>query len=437
MAKDREARLLGPWMSLAMVVGTIIGSGVYLLPTTLAPYGVNALFGWAITIGGTMCIALAFSLQAAIDPNGPYSYVKSAFGEQIAFLTSWSYLVSQWTGIAAIAVAVAGALAHVSPVLAAPALTAPIAIASIAILLFVNLRGARAAGSLQVVATAIKVIPLVAVIGLAAWRIISGQGTEALAPAPLTITGVGAASALMLFSLSGFEAGTMASTKTRDPTRTVPFTTMFGTGATGAIYFCAVTAVMLLLPYSVAATSTAPFAEAITPAWGSAASVIIAAITAISAFGALNSLLLITGEITIAVARNNDLPRILARTDASDTAAAALIAGAVMSALLVLASSSRGFVQLFVFMTLVSTVSILVLYLVGAAAALRHKMGTRARILVFIAIIYAIWTFIGSGAEAFFWGMALLAAGWPIRLISRWLNGSSRSAEASPAAPGE
>lgn len=434
MTDNREARLLGPWMSLAMVVGTMIGSGVFLLPTTLAPYGWNAILGWAVTIGGTMCLAFAFAKQATVDPNGPHSYVKHAFGEQIAFLTSWSYIVSQWSAVAAVAVAVAGALAHVWQPLAAPGLTVPMALAAIAILLAVNLRGARAAGGLQVVATAIKIIPLIAVIALVAWRLGAHGHVEPLAPMPLSIEAVGAASALMLFSLTGFEAASMTAAKTRDPTRTVPLATMLGTGVTGLIYVGAVTAVMLLLPFAAAAKSSAPFAEAVAPVWGSAASAAVALITAISAFGTLNALLLITGEITVAVARNGDLPRFLARTSASDTATAALIAASAIAALMVFASSSRSFVQLYVFIMLISTVSALVLYLVGAAAALRKPMGTRARLLVFAGIVYAIWTFVGAGAEPLFWGIVLLAAGWPIRLISRRLNGSSRAAAANPAA---
>jgi APA family basic amino acid/polyamine antiporter len=435
--KDREAGLLGPWMSLAMVIGGIIGSAVFLLPTTLAPYGVNTLVAWVVTIGGMMCIAYAFSLQAAVDPGGPHSYVKRAFGEQTAFLTSWSYLVSQWSSVAAVAVAVAGALAHVWKPLAAPGLIAPIAVVAIASLLAVNLRGVRSAGVMQIVTVAIKIIPLLLVVGIVAWRYGSSRPVEALAPVPLTISGVATAGALMLFAMTGFEVSTVAAAKTRDPTRTVPFATMVGTGLVGVIYVGSVTAVMLLLPVAIAASSSAPFADAIMPLWGPTAAAVVALITAISAYGTLNSLILVTGEITVAIARNGDLPRFLTKTSASETATAALITGCAIAAILVLASSSRSFVELYVFITLISAVSTLVLYLVATAAALKFRMGTAARLLVFAGIIYAIWTFVGAGAEAVFWGMALLAAGWPIRLISRWLNGSSRAAAAQPAAPPE
>ena len=83
-------RLLGRWMSLAMVVGTMIGSGVYLLPTTLAPFGTNMLVAFAVTIGGTLCLALALALLAARIPGGPFAYVEQAFGETTAFVTLWS-----------------------------------------------------------------------------------------------------------------------------------------------------------------------------------------------------------------------------------------------------------------------------------------------------------------------------------------------------------
>ena len=98
-----------------MVVGTMIGSGIYLLPTTLAPFGPNLVVAFAITIAGTMCLAIAFARLAARLPGGPFVYVRSAFGDTAAFVTMWSYIISQWTGVAAVAVAVAGAIGFVIP----------------------------------------------------------------------------------------------------------------------------------------------------------------------------------------------------------------------------------------------------------------------------------------------------------------------------------
>ena len=109
MTKERGAKLLGPWMSIAMVMGYMIGSAIFLLPATLAPYGVNALIAWGVTVGGTMCLALALSRLAARNPGGPQAYVQQAFGRTAAYFIMWMYWVSVFTSTAGIAVAFGGA----------------------------------------------------------------------------------------------------------------------------------------------------------------------------------------------------------------------------------------------------------------------------------------------------------------------------------------
>src|SRR5438034_1374982 len=110
---EPPSRMLGKWMSAAMVVGTMVGSGIYLLPTTLAPYGANLVIAFLLTGFGTMCLAFAMARLAARIPGGPFVYIDHAFGEKVAFVTLWSYTLSQVTGVAGVAVAVAGALGHV------------------------------------------------------------------------------------------------------------------------------------------------------------------------------------------------------------------------------------------------------------------------------------------------------------------------------------
>ena len=112
---EPRSRMLGKWMSAAMVVGSMVGSGIYLLPTTLAPYGMNLVIAFVLTGLGTMCLAFATARLAAQIPGGPFVYVARAFGERTAFVTLWSYVLSQVTGIAGVAIAVAGALGHIWP----------------------------------------------------------------------------------------------------------------------------------------------------------------------------------------------------------------------------------------------------------------------------------------------------------------------------------
>ncbi|MES2135912.1 MAG: amino acid permease, partial [Pseudomonadota bacterium] len=166
MTEAIAPRKLGRWMSLAMVVGSMIGTGIYLLPATLAPFGPNIVAAFAVTIGGTMCLALALALLAARVPGGPFVYVERAFGENTAFLTLWSYMVSQWTGVAGVAVAIAGGLGYLFPWARSAIGLIVIALGSIFILFLVNVRGVRSAGGLQIATALIKIIPLLAAVFL-------------------------------------------------------------------------------------------------------------------------------------------------------------------------------------------------------------------------------------------------------------------------------
>lgn len=428
---------LGRWMSMAMVIGTMIGSGIYLLPTTLAPYGPNMVLAFAVTIGGTMCLAIAFAALSARLRGGPFAYIQAAFGETPAFIAMWSYMVSQWTGVAAVAVAVAGALAFVFPAAGSGTGLALVAIGSILILTFVNLTGARSAGGVQVAATLIKIVPLVIVMLLVLGRLGTGEPTEALADVPVSLGGIAAAAALMLFSLTGFEAATVTANVTEDSTEVVPRATIFGTGFTGFMYLAATIATLMLLPSLIAAESSAPFADAIAPILGSGAGAIVAIIAAISAFGTCNALLLLSAEVGRSIAVAGDLPPLFRRTNQAGVPVVSLMAGAVVGILLVIASTTEDFVAVYVFIALISTVASLVLYAVCAAAALKLKALRGWAVVGLLALLYALAMFVGAGLEATLWGIALAAIGLPVRWLSRrfWPSPAQAAAQAEPPAP--
>jgi len=432
---EPRSRMLGKWMSAAMVVGTMVGSGIYLLPTTLAPFGNNLVIAFLLTGFGTMCLAFAMARLAARIEGGPFVYIDRAFGETTAFLTLWSYTLSQVTGVAGVAVAVAGALGHIYPVVLSGAGLIAVAVGSIVVLALVNVRGARSAGALQVLTTLIKLIPLIAVMLLVLAKLGAGQPVEKLEPVSIGIGSVTTAAALILFSLTGFEAAVMTANVTRDSTVTVPRATILGTGFTATIYLLATVATLMLLPSLVAAKSGAPFADAIAPLLGPAAGMLVAIIAAVSAFGTANSLLLVAAETARTMGEARDLPRIFVKHNKVGAPVGSVLICAVAAALLVLASSSDNFVKIYVFITLVSTVLALVLYVVCAASALRLGTGGRWMPIVAIGVLYSFAMFIGSGLRVLLWGAVLMLAGLPVRFISRRLYRSSRAAEVSPVAP--
>jgi APA family basic amino acid/polyamine antiporter len=111
-------RLLGFWACLALVVGNTIGSGIYLLPASLAPYGLNSVIAWGLTATGALFLAYVFAGLGRAFPSagGPYAYTRMAFGDLAGFLVAWGYWISIWVANAAIATAAVSYLANLFPV---------------------------------------------------------------------------------------------------------------------------------------------------------------------------------------------------------------------------------------------------------------------------------------------------------------------------------
>lgn len=432
---------LGPWMSLAMVVGAMIGSAIYLLPAVLAPFGPNILFAWLLSISGTMCIALGMARLAARIPGGPTAYVTRAFGDIPAFLTMWSYMVSVWAGITAVGLAVAGALSYVVPAIASGVGLFIVSAGSIVLLAIFNLISVRTAGRLQVTTTLIKLLPLVAVLLLIGAKVGGGHPVEALTPTPVAAQGILAAAALTLFSLTGFEVGPITAPVTEDAERNVPRAQIVGVAVTGSIYLSVTLAVLWLLPSASAATSKAPFAEAIAPFLGPVAGTTVALIAAISALGANNALLLGVAELTRSVAERGDLPQVFARTRANGVPYVGIITAAVLSIALLIFNSAPAFVSVYAFVALVSAIATLLLYAMCSAAVLKLNLtgGLVGTIIAVVALLYSLAMFFGAGWEATKWGLLFALSGIPIRWLSRRFNArrSIPAQAANPAAPRE
>ena len=427
---------LGPWMTMALAVGSIIGAGIFMLPVALAPLGANAIAGWLVSGLGALCIAFALSRLVSDDGAGLQAYVERSFGPLAGFLVAWSFCASQWAANAALSIAAASAVARVVPPLGTPSAIALVAIGFIAFLAFVNALGARAMGRLAVLTTLLKILPLVAVIVLAATNGAQGRAFAPLAPSPLGIDTIATAVALTLFALTGFENATAPVGKVRDPERNIVRALILGTGFVALLYLLASTSVLLLLPPAAAEASVAPFADALATRWGETAAVVAALGMAVSAFGGLNNGLMVAGELAYSMAERRDLPRLLARTRGSGTPVAAQLLAALVAALLVLANSSKTTAGLFAFVILLSTSSVLVVYTIGSLAALKRRPGPMASAVIVVGLLFAAFAFYGSGLEANLWGLALLGFGVAIRGLVRGISQPAPAA-AAPAAPPE
>jgi APA family basic amino acid/polyamine antiporter len=439
-------RQLGFWMCLALVVGNMIGSGIFLLPANLAPLGLNAIWGWLLTIGGAMCLASVFAALAKAIPEatGPYDYVAKAMGAPPAFLVMWSYWISTWVTNSTIAIAAVSYLSTLAPgFFATPGVPALAAIAFVALFTAIACTGAQVSGKVQILTSVLKIMPLIAAMVIA--LIVLGQGdqTAEFAPTPVSPSNVAAAAALTLWALLGFECASVPAGRVKDPARTIPRATLIGTLAVGLIYLAASSAVFLLLPAEVATRSAAPFADLVGAYWGPTASLLVVFFAAISCLGALNGWVLLQGEVPLSLARRGVFPQWFGKVNSRGMPVRAQLLSSGLSIALVAANYTKGLTDLFARMALIATVATLVLYLIAALSALRlmwtGQMQRGFMILVtLVGVVYSVWTFYGAGRDANLWGLLLLMTAIPVwfgmRLSSLW---SSPGQEAAPAAPRE
>jgi APA family basic amino acid/polyamine antiporter len=421
-------RAFGFWICLALVVGNTIGTGIFLLPATLAPYGANAIAGWLVTIGGCLCLAQVFAAlaRALPDAEGAYDYIRPALGAPAAFFVMWSYWISSWVTNAAVAVGAVSYLSSLAPAWFAPFYAGPLTAAAFVILFtLVATLGAKASGEVQIATTLLKLLPLIAVVALAAivW---AGYGEAAggLAPAPLGPAAVAGAATLTLWAMLGFESATIPAGRVRDRQRTVPRATLAGTFLVGAVYLLTTWAVFLLLPTDEAARSSAPLADLIGRYWGPGPGHLIALFAAISALGALNGWVFIQAEVPMTLAHAGVFPAAFARLNRAGTPIVGHALGCGLSCALIATNLSRGMAGLFEFMILLATVATLVLYLLAALSALvlRRRGELGGALVVATAgggTLFALWTFYGAGLEATSWGLALLMSGVPVYIVMR------------------
>ena len=414
-------------MVVALVMGNMIGSGIFLLPASLSPFGGLSIVGWIVSTAGALLLALVFARLARIDPaaGGPYAYTRNAFGDFAGFIVAWGYWISMWTSLGALAVAFVGYLDPFIPTIAqSPPRAGLLAVAIVWVLIGVNIVGVRTAGWVQLLTTVLKVLPLlgIAAIGLirfepSHFEIAHADGTSWFGSIPAVVT-------LTLWAMLGLESATVPPDSIEDAGRTIPRATIVGTLLTGIIYISSTVGVMSLLPPAALGKSLAPFADAAGAFAGQTAAAVVALGAAISCFGALNGWVLLVGQLPAAVARDGLFPAVFGRLSRRGTPAYGLIIAGILTTALIAMNSTRGLVDLFTFMILLSTLNTLIPYVFASLAVFLipdngRRLTTGMALVAGLAFFYSFWAMKGAGAETVFYGFLLIIAGLPVFVYMR------------------
>lgn len=423
---DVSNKPLGFWSCWSLTVGCMIGSGVFMLPTLLAPYGMLSFGGWIIAGGGSIALALVFGRLAARTTcnGGPYAYSREAFGDLTGWLMAWAYWLSFLMGVPVVAIGFVGYLGVFIPALndnaVAQALTA---LTLIGVFTAINIRGLKEMSAAQITLTILKIIPLLAIVALA---FVAGERSNlpAFNPSGQPIFGALAAVALIaLWPFTGFEVVTLPAANVKDCERTIPRALFIGMLTVVAIYLSATFAVMLLVPAEQLAQTTAPFAEA-ARAFGAWGPKFIAGGALIATAGTLNGLIFSCGQMPMAVAHDKLAPRWLGVTTKGGSPINALLVSSAIASALLLLNYSRGLVGAYTFLLMMATALGLIYYVVVALAELRYSTNPANKALgwtaiAIIGIVYSLFAALGSGLEVLFWGCLVMAAGVPLYFLFR------------------
>ncbi|WP_055489145.1 amino acid permease [Streptomyces sp. TP-A0356] len=420
----RHARRFGLPVATALVMGNIIGGGIFLLPASVAPYGTISLVAFGVLTVGAIALALVFGRLAERDPRtgGPYVYAREAFGDFAGFLAAWAYWITTWVSNAALAVAAVGYLDVLIPVnghrwsacLAALTLQWLPALA--------NFAGTRYVGAVQLVSTVLKFVPLllVAIGGLFFFDprnlgpFHAGGGSA--------MGAVSACAAMLLFSYLGVESAAVSAGEVKNARRNVGRATVIGTTGAALVYLLGTLSVFGTVTHDHLVKSTAPFSDAVNAmfggTWGGWA---VALAALVSMTGCLNGWTLLSAQTPYAAAKDGLFPAAFARRRRGVPTVGVGVT-VVLASLLTVYNYASGSPRVFEILVLVTTFTATVPYLLATAAQIFHlvsgrrELVDRARlvrdaVITAVAAAFSMWLVAGAGYAAVYQGVLFLFAG--------------------------
>lgn len=418
---------LGLWTSTSLVLGNMIGAGVFLMPTTLASFGGISVVGWVCSALGAFLLAKVFANLSKIMPianGGPYAYSRRGLGDFAGFLVAWGYLVSVCCANAAIAVSFISALSTFIPALAThPPLSIATGLSIIWFLTWINSLGILTSGKVQLVLTVLKIIPIISIgmVGLFFIHIqnfipFNNSGTSTLAAITATTT-------FTFYAFLGIECATIPSGSVINPEKNIPKATIYGTLIATFIYISSTVSIMGMIPSNQLQHSVTPFADAAVLLWGESSKYWVSAGVAIAAMGALNGFILIQGQLPYALANDKLFPSVFAKTNNKGVPAIGMAISSVFISLVMSMNYTKGLAAQFKFLILLSTLTVLIPYLFSTAAYLiirfqysfkSNFQKVMATALALSAFLFSMWIVIGSGQEVVYWGFLLSMSSVPI-----------------------
>ena len=422
-------RVIGFWRGWSIAVGCAVGSGIFMMPTMLAPYGMLGFGGWLIAGSGSILVALTMAKLVKRIPKtgGPYVYVNEGLGKFSGFIIAWTYWISCISAIAGISIAFVGYLGFFIPTISnSPIHSLLASLVLVWAIIILNIRSLENSSKFQLISTLLKLLPLIFIIFLGAANF-NFDNLPELNPTDLhPISLLATVTTLVMWSFIGIETATVPADNVINPQETIPKVLIASVLTILIIYILVSFSIAAIVPASELINSSAPFALAATKILGVTGGTLISIGALISTLGSLNANTLTAGNLSLAAARDGLLPRkFVSLTETGTPIFTYLLTGVFVSILLIL-NYTKGIVNAFVFMAMLSTLSTLIAYAFCAIAEFKfaqtdQKNQARINALLlscgtFLYAFFAIW---GAGIEMIIYSLILIIFGTPIYLLKK------------------
>ena len=419
-----NTKIIGFWRGWSIAVGCAIGSGIFMMPTLLAPYGLIGFGGWLIAGAGSILVALTMSRLVRRIPKtgGPYVYANEGLGHFAGFIIAWTYWIACITAIAGISIAFVSYLGFFIPAISHSSLLSLLAsLVLVWLIVTLNIFSIESSAKFQVVSTLLKLLPLFFMMFLGLVGFDSNNLPEINPTNANPFILLATVTTLVMWSFVGIETATVPAENFINPEKTIPKVLIAAVLSVLTIYILVSIAIAAIVPAEELMNSSAPFALAATKILGFSGGVIIAFGALISTLGSLNANTLTAGNITFAAARDKLLPsQFLTLSDAGTPIFSFILAGSFVSFLLML-NYTKGLIDAFIFFAMLSTLSTLIAYLFCAMAELKFlknddssKQRNTAIFLTFGTFLYAFFAIWGAGMEIVFYSFMLILVGMPM-----------------------
>lgn len=436
MEKKHMKKEITLFMATMLVCGNMIGSGVFMLPATLAELSgpMATIIAWVITTIGSILIAISFANLGSKYPStgGAYQYTKEAFGEFAGFLSAWLYWNGSWIGNAAIIVALASYSAAIIPALNNPLISIIYTSSILWIFTFINIVGVKKAGKVQSFVTVFKIV-FFALFIVIAFLNFDSSNLLPLMPEGKGVNSIPLAATSTLWAFVGLESATVTAGEISNPEKNVKKSTIYGMLISAVIYILISIASMGAMSNKELASSSAPLTDILTKVLGASIGKPLAISVVICILGTTIGWLLSTARVAYAAGEDGVFPKYFGKLHPKySTPANALIIGSILVNILLIMNYQKSMVSAFTFITILATLAFLPIYLLTAAAEImimfrgasefNLRIFIKKGIIPLLAFIYSLWTIYGSGAEIVMWGFILMLIGVPFYIYNYHKN---------------